>query len=158
MRLFGALLALVIAFSLFNCINQDSSNNETATSKEKLLKTIDKFNKAFQEGNFSVIESLIAENYLHTNGNSKSIRKEDWFNYLHKREKEIKLGSLKVVEYKMSEIEIDTYGNTAIVTGKVNVSNKRKKDIQKNEYRVTNVWVNELGNWKRAGFHDGKIK
>ena len=55
-------------------------------------------------------------------------------------------------------LEIEYYKKMAIVTGKVVVSNKDKGEIKNNEYRITNLWVNANGSWKRAGFHDGKIK
>jgi len=158
MKIFNILLVIVIAFNLSNCSGKDSHNKESKTSKEDLLKTIDKFNKAFQEGNVVVIKSMITENYVHTNGNSKPIGKRDWLNYLRKRETEIKSGELEVAEYKIGETEIEFYGGMAIVTGKVVVSNRKKELTQKSEYRITNVWVNESGSWKRAGFHDGKIK
>ena len=159
MKFFKTLLIIVaIAFNVFNCSNEKKTNNEVIITEEKLLQTIDKFNRAFKEGNIIVLKTMIAENYLHTNENSKAIRKKDWFNYLNKREKKIKSGHLEVIEYKMDEMEIEFYENTAIVTAKIAVSNKENGEIQKSEYRVTNVWVIENGNWERAGFHDGKIK
>ncbi|PKV52843.1 uncharacterized protein DUF4440 [Aquimarina sp. MAR_2010_214] len=158
MRFLKILFTIIIAFNLLSCKDTNANNKESEIAKEKLLKTIDKFNKAFQTGNIAVLESMITENYLHTNGNSKSIGKKEWFSYLSKRENEIKSGDLEVIEYKMDEMEIELYKNMAIVTGKVIVSNKKNGEIRKNEYRITNVWVNDTGNWKRAGFHDGKIK
>ena len=152
MRLFKTLLIAIIVFNIYSC------SNEKIANKEALLGTIEKFNKAFQAGNVELIESLVTDNYVHTNGNSKAIGKKDWFNYLNKREKEIKSGNLEVVEYKMEEIEVEFHNTIAIVTGKVLVSSKVKGEIKKNEYRITNIWVNINGNWKRAGFHDGKIK
>ncbi|MDO5981844.1 nuclear transport factor 2 family protein [Flavivirga spongiicola] len=159
MKLFKTFLTFILVVTLSQCVNKEATQEKTKIDLEQqLLESIDKFNKAFQEGNVKVLESMITENYLHTNGNSKSIRKKDWINYLSKREKEIQSGNLEVIEYKLSETEIELYGNTAMVTGKVTVSNKKSSDIKNNEYRITNIWVYESGAWKRAGFHDGKIK
>lgn len=153
MRFFKILLTIIIAFNLSYC-----TEIEMKTSKENLSKAIDKFNEAFKNGNNEVLQSMVTENYMHTNGNSKSIGKTDWFNYLSKRENEIRSGNLEVIEYKLNETKMEFYGSVAIVTGKISVSNKKNNEIQKNEYRITNIWVNESGKWKRAGFHDGKIK
>ena len=158
MNFFKIFLIIILAFNFSFCTEKETANKQSEITKEKLLNTIKKFNRAFQEGNNAVLESMVTENYLHTNGNSKSIGKKDWFNYLSKRENEIKSENLEVIEYKLDEMEMEFYGNMAIVTGKIVVSNKRKGEIQENEYRITNIWVNESGNWKRAGFHDGKIK
>lgn len=153
MRFFKIPLIIIISLSLFYCADEKSE-----ITPEKLSEAIRKFNKAFQDGNNEVLESMVTENYLHTNGNSKSIGKKDWFNYLTKREKEIKSGSLEVLEYKLDEMKMEFSGNLAIVTGKISVTIKKKEGIQKNEYRITNIWISESGKWKRAGFHDGKIK
>lgn len=152
------LLTIILGFNLSYCTDKRITNEESEMMTEKLFKAIEHFNAAFQQGNNTVLESMVTENYVHTNGNSKAIGKKDWFNYLSKRENEIKSGNLEVIEYKLDEIEIERYGNMAIVTGKIVVTNKIKESLQKNEYRITNIWVNESGNWKRAGFHDGKIK
>ncbi|AUP78023.1 nuclear transport factor 2 family protein [Flavivirga eckloniae] len=158
MKLFKTFLSMALVLAFFNCTDKEKVKKTPETDLTQLMESIDKFNKAFQEGHVKVLESMITENYLHTNGNLKSIRKNDWINYLSKREKEIQSGALEVIEYKLEETEIELHGNTAIVTGKVTVSNKRNNDIKKNEYRITNIWVYESGAWKRAGFHDGKIK
>lgn len=158
MRYFNILLTLLLLFGLSNCAKHESQEKKPEVIKEELLKTIQEFNKAFQNGNVNVLGSMITENYLHTNGSSKSITKKDWLNYLRKREKEIESGTLEVISYEMDEVKIEFYDNAAIVTGRVRVSNKRNEEVQKNEYRITNIWVNKSGNWKRAGFHDGKIE
>jgi len=158
MRFFKILLTVIIGFSLSQCAYNKTNNKDLGIAKEELLQTVDSFNEAFRAGNLVALESMITENYLHTNGNSKTIGKRDWLNYLSKRENEIKSGNLEVIEYKMDDVEIEFYNNVAIVTGKIVVSNKEKGEILNNAYRITNVWVNESGNWKRAGFHDGKIE
>ncbi len=116
------------------------------------------FNEAFQQGNVVALDSLTTEQYWHTNGNSKAIGKKDWFSYLDKRAKEITSGNLEVIDYEMTEREIKVYGDMAIVTGKIEVTQKASGEIQKNAYRVTNIWIHLDGSWKRAGFHDGKIE
>lgn len=151
-------LIVIMTCNFYACTDTKTAGKKSELLEEKLLKSIEKFNKAFQNGNVAVLESMITENYLHTNGNSKSIGKKDWLDYLSKRENEIKSGNLEVIDYKLDETEIEFYRNTAIVTGKVVVLNKENGRIQKSEYRITNIWVNENGIWKRAGFHDGKIK
>ncbi len=79
--------------------------------------------------------------------------------YLQKRKQEIVDGSLVVNRYNMSEVEVELFDDMAIVSAKISTSSLREPgEDQINEYRVTNIWVKETGNWKRAGFHDGKIK
>lgn len=148
------LLALVASF----CADTGLADKTSGNAPQELLETIAAFNEAFQQGNVVALDSLTTEQYWHTNGNSKAIGKKDWFAYLDKREKEITSGNLEVINYQMTEREIRVYGDMAIVTGKIEVTQKARGEIQKNAYRVTNIWIHLDGSWKRAGFHDGKIE
>ncbi len=157
MKHFKILCIIIISLNL-SCKNAEANVKESEISREELLIRINEFNKAFQKGQVSTLESMITENYVHTNGNSKPINKHDWLSYLRKREVEIEMGNLVVADYEMDEIKIEFHGKMAIVTGRVKVSNKKEEEILINEYRITNIWIIEDGIWKRAGFHDGKIK
>ncbi len=101
---------------------------------------------------------MITDNYKHTNGNSKVIDKTAWVAYLKKRKHNIISGALTVTSYKMDQMKVTLHNNTAIVTGRIQVSETQSGEHREKSFRVTHVWVNEVGNWKRAGFHDTKIQ
>ena len=153
-----SILYLVLSLVLLSCVDRTGNIVPNKSKKEALLTSIEKFNTAFKEGDIDVLESMITQNYLHTNGNSKVIRKKDWLGYLNKRSQDIGSGKLEVIKYNMDETAIEFHRNTAIVTGKVSVSTLADGQTQSSQFRVTNIWVLEDGNWKRAGFHDGKIQ
>ena len=123
-----------------------------------MITSIEKFNIAFAQSDLKVLDSMTTANYLHTNSSSKAIGKKDWFNYLEKRNKQLESGAIEVLDYTLDETKIEYHGNSAIVTGRVTVVTKDSIGSKKNQYRITNLWVYENGTWKRAGFHDGKIK
>lgn len=152
------LLAFLVAFGFCGCTQNQTVGNETIADKGQLMEAIDKFNQAFQQGDVTTLETMITDQYMHTNGNSKAIGKASWFNYLNKRKLEIEAGDLEVLSYNMDETDVKIYGNTAIFTARITVVNSKKGESVENQYRVTNIWVYESGAWKRAGFHDGKIK
>lgn len=158
MNFFKTCLVLSITFHFYNCKDIQIDKEQPKPNKEQLLQAIEQFNEAFRDADVVSLSSLITENYVHTNSTSKAIGKADWLNYMSQREAAIASGSLTVIDYKMNEVDIQYYGKTALVTGKVVVSTKEKEELRTNEYRITNVWVNQNGKWKRAGFHDGKIK
>ena len=130
----------------------------TASKEEELLTAIEQFNDAFSSGDVNTLESMITENYLHSNGSSKAIRKENWLNYLRKREADIRQGKLEVLDYQFDEVAIEKYNDAAFVTGRVTSTTRRGSETVTSQYRITHLWIYESGNWKRAGFHDGKIK
>lgn len=151
----------MVGCTLFICISCSSPNhteNQTLPNKDQLLEAINTFNTAFKNGDVARLESMITDNYQHTNGTSKSIGKESWLNYLHKRKQDLEAGNLVVNAYEMDQMEVELYEDMAIVTARVNTKSTLDGETRENEFRVTNVWVLEDGKWKRAGFHDGKIK
>ncbi|GAA4276176.1 nuclear transport factor 2 family protein [Aquimarina mytili] len=128
------------------------------TEENTLWKKIQEFNLAFKQGNVEILSAMITENYMHTNSTSKPIDKNTWISYLSKRKKEIESGNLVVHSYEMKEREMQLYDDMAIVSAKISTSSTSNGNRTQNEYRVTNIWIKEENTWKRAGFHDGKIK
>lgn len=150
-------MLLVMACSL-SCKTENSQKFDLATEKEKLMKRVDEFNTAFGTGEIEKLEAMITNNYVHTNGSSKSIPKNDWLAYLKKRKKELLSGRLVVKNYKMNETKVEISNNIAILTAKVSFTTITSYEQKENEFRVTNIWVKKDGIWKRAGFHDTRIK
>lgn len=131
---------------------------QSTRSNEELSETLSKFNKAFETGDLDYLDQHTKDTYLHTNGSSKSFDKTAWFNYLKNRSADIKSGKIKMELYEMTEISMQQYGNSALVTGKVRTKGINNSEPFDRELRVTHYWVLEEGLWKRAGFHDTRIK
>ena len=72
------LIILLVIFIFSNCSNKDEIKSNETKDKAKLLETITEFNTAFKECDIPKLESMITDNYQHTNGNSKSIGKNEW--------------------------------------------------------------------------------
>ena len=147
------LVSLLLLFSL-SCTTAEHPEE----SRKELIEKMNAFNIAFKEGAVDQLALMITDNYQHTNGSSKAIGREAWLNYLLKRKKELENGGLTVNDYEMQETQVQIFGKTALVNTKIHVSGTKKGEAFENEYRVTNVWVKEGSEWKRAGFHDGKIR
>jgi hypothetical protein len=149
---------LLISASFQGCKTENNQKSNFNEEKEILIQRVEEFNIAVRDGEIEKLEAMITNNYLHTNSNSKSIRKKDWLAYLEKRKKDLTTGVLIVKNYQMNETEVEIYNDMAIVTAKISFSTIRHEEQKENEFRITNVWVQEKGIWKRAGFHDTRIK
>lgn len=136
----------LILFTIMSC---NVSQNDERTELEG---AIERFNTAFAQSQTQVLEGMLTTNYRRTNSSKKAIDKQNWLSYISKRNKQITAGDLQILEYTMDELEIQMYHNSAHVTKTL-----RNDTIIENQYRVTHLWVIENGEWKRAGFHDGKI-
>jgi ketosteroid isomerase-like protein len=153
-----ALVLIIILMSLLSCSKQDNAKIVHQTRKEELKKALSNFNTAFQKVDVSTLAMLITDNYLHSNGTSKPIGKKEWLNFLKDRKQKINAGKFEFQKYRMSEVEVELYDKMAILTAKIAATTIQNGKKQDNEYRVTQIWVEKSGTWKRAGFHDGKIK
>ncbi|WP_343487466.1 nuclear transport factor 2 family protein [Allomuricauda sp. d1] len=158
MKFFRNVAVCLLFILLSGCQQNQSKIQDTDQKQQELLSALDTFNKAFAESDLATLDSMVTDNYLHTNSSSKVIGKADWFNYLKKRDKNIKSGTVEVLEYQLQDTKIEHHGTTAVITGKVFVSTKDSLGVKENQYRITNLWVYNSGVWKRAGFHDGKIE
>ncbi len=152
------LALLIVTLSSYGCQNEIKKDVQLNNEKEILLKRVQEFNIAFRDGHMEKLEKMITINYLHTNSNSKAIGRNEWLKYLKKRKTELSSGDLVIDKYQMGETEIAIYDDMAIVTAKISFSSIRNNEQKENEFRITNVWIKEASTWKRAGFHDTRIK
>lgn len=157
------LLCISIALMLTACTADSHDQGQTETIEAKpseadLRIRIEQFNEAFAKGEFEQISQMISATYIHTNGTSPAIDRATWLAYIENRQTSIQSGDLVIHAYSMEELKITYHSNAAIVTGKVLVSQSREGQKEENAYRITQLWLVEEGEWKRAGFHDGKIE
>lgn len=152
------LIVFCTVFFFSQCSTDSKKTVVSEAERQELLTTIESFNTAFRNGDARTLNTMITDEYLHTNGNSKAIDKKSWITYMEHRSGSLARGNFEVSDYAMDEIDIAFYGDAALVTGKVSVTRKDATGIKTNNYRVTHLWIKEAGKWKRAGFHDGKIK
>ncbi len=62
-----------LALIIFQSCTTEVSQKPSAVEEEKiLLERINEFNLAFKECDIEKLESMITDNYIHTNGSSKS--------------------------------------------------------------------------------------
>ena len=149
---------LAVIVLVCSCVRVSEPGNSNLDDKVVLEVKIKEFNEAFKKADIDRLTELIADNYIHTNGNSKPIGKEEWLKYLKGRKANIESGKLVISNYEMEELQITVHKNSAIVTAKVKSSGLRVSEFFVNEYRITNLWIKDGEYWKRAGFHDTKIK
>ena len=140
------------------CSTPTDTKVNSDAEKDILLTRIEQFNTAFETGDVKTLESMITDKYVHTNSSAKAIGRDQWVDYLQRRKKDLDSGDLIVGNYALEETEVEIYGDMAILTGKISFSSERSGEQKENEIRITNVWVKEDGAWKRAGFHDTRIR
>ena len=101
---------------------------------------------------------MLTEDYQHSNSYYKAIGKETWLEYVGQRKADLDSGEMELLDYALDQEQIQLIGNTGILSGRISVESRLGADTTKAAYRITNVWIKEEGKWKRAAFHDGRIK
>lgn len=134
-----------------------TNTSERTDTTDTLNQTLDQFNSAFHTCDIETLNRLTTDSYLHINGSSDPITKKEWINYLHKRKKQVENGELQISRYDFQDKKIQVYGQSAWVTGLVLVDGSLNHVPFSRKIRVSNVWVRENGQWKRAGFHDASM-
>lgn len=155
-------IALTLSASILLCLlSCKESKQAQATPEElrsELQEAIEVFNQAFAVADTSRLRSMITENYQHSNSYYEAIGKETWLEYIGQRKADLDSGEMELLEYGLDQEQIQILGNTGILSGRISVKSRLGSDTSQVAYRITNVWIKEGGNWKRAAFHDGRIK
>jgi len=146
-------LTLLVILTAASC-----TKNKDIANEQELEQAIHTFNFAFRMADVETLDRMISERYVHTNGSWKAFGREDWLGYMEKRKVQIETGELKVSRYEMQDLKIEIHGTSAFVTGMFLTEGEENGESFKRKIRISNFWVIENGEWKRAGFHDTHIE
>ena len=62
-------------------------------------------------------------------------------------------GRMKFLRYETSELGVQVYGDTAVVTGRVRRSRERGGQLTEDDWRFTKVYVRRAGAWRVVAYH-----
>ncbi|MGB8538234.1 MAG: nuclear transport factor 2 family protein [Acidobacteriaceae bacterium] len=100
--------------------------------------------------NVSVVERLLADDYLGISANGTLETKAD---ELSRR----RSGSLRITQLDLSDIKVRIYGDTAVVTSKAELVGKNGDRDISGRYRYTRVYSNRDGQWRIVSFEASRI-
>lgn len=112
---------------------------------------------AFRVADLQRLDALIAPRYVHTNGGSEPLTRDQWFSYIVARHQELASGALQLTRYENRDIKIIVQRDVAIVTG-VNFSEGLRQGTPFSRMlRFTQVWRLGPTGWQRVAFQDAEI-
>jgi hypothetical protein len=116
------------------------------------------FGRAFRHADAAALDSLLTADYLHTNGGSGAVLdRTRWLDYVRSRRADLRSGNLRVDRYETSAVTVRWYPSTAVVSNEVVSEGIQNGAPFASRLRVTQVWVEAGGRWRRAAFHDSSI-
>lgn len=130
---------------VFSCVYLLSACKVASVQDElvDLKKSVDALNTAFQKYDIPQLDASTTDDYVHTNGSSAPIKKEQWLSYLQSR---------------LEKTKTTIHNNSAFVAGVISVKGEEDGVDFSSKLRISTYWINENGKWKRAGFQDAKIE
>jgi len=149
---------LISTISIVLFLSVTPALSQQALNEQEVKAAVDKFSMAFLKADVTVLKTLLCRNYIHVNGNSGNVlKRNDWLNWIVSRRAELESAVLVINDYKTEDVQIEIFGETAIVTGVVKANGQRKGTAFSSQIRFTNVWLMEDGTLRRAAFHDSNI-
>jgi hypothetical protein len=126
--------------------------------RRALARAVEAFSAAFLRADVATLDTMLAENYVHTNGGTGSVLdKAGWLEYIRSRRAELASGRLRVTRYESSAVTIRWHGDAAVVSSRVASAGMRDGAPFASRLQVTQVWVRSGAQWRRAAFHDSPL-
>ncbi len=113
----------------------------TADVKQTLKDRFREYTEALTKRDLAALDKIWAEGYTFTNGRGEFLTKKD-------RMENIKSGATQFDSISREDEEIQVFGDTAVVTGRVVLKVIYSGKESSGPYRFTNVWVKMHGRWQ----------
>ncbi len=146
------LVFLIITSQLVFAQNEGVKNASTKKIEQEVRQAIAELNEATTTGDMEKTESLIVDEYFHTDIYGKVQDKVTWLReYAQKYSDRIKSGEFKWEIHRQDSIEVHVYGNNMAVAIGRWILKARGSD--KTSYgRFTHVWHKTKGKWQRVAY------
>ena len=141
-----------VVFLLANSGCQNSLGDEQqADARAEIMAAEEQLNGAILASDFDALDTLWADDYVHTSRTGVVRTKRD-------RLSQLTSGSIDYLSSDRSDVRIRAYENTAIVTGlKVTEVLRDGARYSPPPTRFTRVWVRTPAGWKLAGMHSSAV-
>jgi ketosteroid isomerase-like protein len=100
--------------------------------------------RAVQSHDRAGLDSIVAREFTLV-GRSDGRSREDWLDEWS--------GSYEIDDWRYEEIEVELYGNTAVLSSRYSQTARHDGDDRSGSYLVTDVWVRRDGRWQVVRRH-----
>jgi ketosteroid isomerase-like protein len=151
---------LLLTFAVSSFVAGQTISRESKKSKrleQEIRQTIQEFDTAVSTGNVQKVESLIADEYLHTDIYGKIQDKNSWLaTWLKPLAADLKAGKYSWEIYRSDDIQVNIFSDgVAVAVGRWTL--KRSDNPESLAGRFTHVWVKNKKGWQRAAYQATSI-
>lgn len=149
-------LLLACAASAADCSPPRRYQTEPdSAARASLILALQAFGAAFQAADAEALDTLLAPDYVHTNGGSGSVLdRSRWLDYIRSRRADLRSGRLRVERYEIAGTAIRWFPHMAVVTNRVTTAGTANGVPFSSRLQVTQIWIRGGSRWRRAAFHD----
>jgi ketosteroid isomerase-like protein len=133
-----------LLLTLFCCAGALVAADATPKSEKEVLAAMEAWKKATMTKDKAALEKLLHEDLSYTHSNALNESKADVIRV-------VTTGKSKTEAIEFLETTVRVYGNTALVKGKVDITNNVDGKSTANHLNVLHVWVKGSGGWQLVG-------
>lgn len=131
---------------LFACVAYSQEVKKGSDVEAELIALENAWAKAYLDRDVKTLDRLEADDWFYTSADGKLISKAQDLD-------DVSSGTYQATEFKMSDLKLRVYGDTAVVTGRqTEVATMAGKDASA-QFRITDVWLRRNGQWKCIASH-----
>ncbi len=139
-------LMTVCFLLLFTCVAYSQEVKKESSVEAELIALENAWAKAYVDRDVKTLDRLEADDWFCTTADGKMITKAQDI-------ADVSSGTYQATEFKMSELKVRVYGDTAVITGRqTEVATMAGKDAS-DQFRVTDVWLKRNGQWRSIATH-----
>lgn len=127
------------------------ANSAKASPAEQAITQIENdWAVALQKNDQATIDRITAPDWMLTDPTGALITKAA-------ADADMKAGNMKIESFKIDELKVKVFGDTAIVYGLETEKSTYKGNDSSGQYRFTDVFVKQGGAWKAVATHVSKV-
>ena len=138
-RAFTLLLALLATGSLIYGQTKNDGNAGEAKAIQELRKLVQAWDRADVAGDTAALDRLLADEFSFVGGQNKA-------QYLAALKS--KPADLTIESAVSTDVQVQVYGSTAVVTGLDTITGKNKGESYTNRWLYMDVWIKRSNRWQ----------
>lgn len=147
---------------LLSCFHDQTKDHlghdQIAALEMEVQQALEKFSSAYANADVTVLDSMIAEEYLHTNTNGGMVSREQWLNWNRSRAASLANEETKIFDYRNEDVKVKILSAEIALVSGINAFTRERDGNRENvRIRYSHVWVKNAGVWQRQLFHDSRI-